>query len=94
MKPTDAVRGRDLTLLIEDYLEEGVRDENDLETQEADLLYITQMANKRETRLAPEERKAVWNMINYIRLKLQGQQEVEPNRGLPQRGFHYSPAVR
>lgn len=70
MKPTDAIKGKGLTILIDDYLDKGVRDENDLQSQEAELLYINEMANKRETRLSPEERRKVWDMIKYIRSKL------------------------
>lgn len=90
--PVDALKGKALNVLIDDYLENGVRDER-LELQAEELAYISEMANRRETRLSPEERKAVWNMIKYIREKLQGIENVDPNKGLPQRGFHYSPAL-
>lgn len=91
--PVDALKGKALNVLIDDYLEEGVRDANDLTAQAEELAYISEMANRREARLSPEERKAVWNMITYIREKLQGIENVCPNPGLPQRGFHYSPAI-
>lgn len=71
MRPIDARKGRDLNVLTDDYLEKGVRDENDLEWQLSELSYISEMGHKKEVRLSPSEHMAIYGMIKYIREKLE-----------------------
>lgn len=79
MPPIDALQGKELTLAIDDYLTRGVQVGPDYnpEEQEAELNYILHAANRKLTRLTPDERRAIAGMIQDIRNRIAGASQVE-----------------
>jgi len=81
MKPTQALQGKDLTLAIDDYLTRGVQTgpRIDHEAQEAELLYIIHAADKKLTRLSPSERRAINDMVKFVREQIANTQALNPD---------------